>query len=131
MELGQAIIALHSWFGDGPFQIWQLDDSQVEQLVELTANRGATNIGRRSNIGRWLSSLNGNLIVIGSIEYSVTVVRRAERSQAGTYRIRRRTGNTDHHSPAPVVPKKGSLLVRLFRRLIPGWRRASRGGADA
>lgn len=68
MELGQAIKALHSWFGDGPFQIWQLDDSQVEQLVELTDNRGTT------NIGRWLSSLNGNLIVVESSEYSVTVV---------------------------------------------------------
>ena len=121
MELGQALETLHGWFGDEPFQVRQLDDSQVEQLVELTDNRGAANIGRRSNIGRWLSSLNGNLIVIGSSEYSVTVVRWADHSRAGIYRISRRTGDTDHHSPAPVVPKKGSLLIRLLRRLMPGW----------
>lgn len=121
MNLGQAIEALHSWFGDDPFQIRQLDDSQVKQLVQLTDNRGATNIGRRSNIGRWLSSLSGKLIVGESSEYSVTVVRWADQSKAGIYRISRRTGNTDHHLPAPVAPKKGSLLVGLLRRLMPGW----------
>ena len=121
MNLGQAIEALHGWFGDDPFQIRQLDDSQVKQLVQLTDNRGATNIGRRSNIGRWLSSLSGKLIVGESSEYSVTVVRWADQSKAGIYRISRCTGDTDHHSPAPVVPKKGSLLIRLLRRLMPGW----------
>lgn len=118
MNLLRAVSTLHGWFGDNPFEVRYLSDAQVERLAELTDNRVPTDMGRRSNIGRWLTGLDGHFILSGASHYSISVVRWADQTKSGIYRIRGRTEETHQQPSAPVIPKQRSLLLRLYHWLM-------------
>lgn len=112
MKSGLAIETLYSLFGDQPFEIRQLNEAQVEELAELIDDSATTDMGRRRNLGRWLTSLNGHHIFFRPGHYGIAVLRWANRSVPGLYRISGRIVESDHAPPG--VPKGESLLTRLF-----------------
>ena len=74
MSIEEAHEYLIGQVGYESFRVKGLDDDAVEELCELLAIKSYTNIGRRSLIGKWLSSNSEHVEVLSPADGSVAGV---------------------------------------------------------
>ena len=76
MATNQAFEALFKRFGTDPFQIDRMASTMVEDLAELAGIHVPTFLGKKSQIGKWLSARNRDECILQNGQRVRLVLRR-------------------------------------------------------
>ncbi len=88
----EAIELLFSWFGNLPFEVRHISDERTEELAVLIGEGSRSpGIGLRSNIGKFLTDLNGRNISSPSGTHVLAVLRMANDNIPGLYQIKQKS----------------------------------------
>lgn len=85
----EALQALFGWFGDRRFQVSQIADDEVIELIYLAEiPLSNTNIGQRSSVGKWLSDNNGlECATEANARLKLVVLEWADDNKPGWYQV--------------------------------------------
>ena len=84
MSQRQALEVLAAWFGDREFLVWQITDTQLEEIAELLSIRAPE---LRMKVGRWLSNNRLECVLGADKALRLVVVSRADGSKAAVYQV--------------------------------------------
>ena len=88
MDKDRGVRMLHRWFGDDPFQVRNVNDTMVLALEEPFDMGARTVYGKRIQLGRVLSAMDGHRCRISDDRLGTfVVVEPADDSIPGTYQI--------------------------------------------
>ena len=89
MPESKALELLIGWFGYEPFRIVGMSEQRVDELEEVLGSGGSNSIGRRTNIGKYLTSIDRQEFRLSNGKQAKLVVRvRGVGDDMGQYQVK-------------------------------------------
>lgn len=94
MDKETGVRLLYRWFGNHEFQVNNIDDPKIRTLAKYFDLGASTINGKRTQLGRVLSGMDGHYCPIGFNRVgTLVVVEPADDSASAAYQIQLKEGN--------------------------------------